>query len=310
MMPLRGFVFFITFLAISCGYNHKLAEVKKLTGYPSSSGIEFYHKHFYIIGDDAKNILILDSTFTVQDSIPLYSFDGYRLPWQSKSDLESAGTVFKQKQQQILFLGSGSLPSRNTGWLLDPLSLKKDSIRLDTFFNLLQIKGIEELNIEGLSSIPGKVILSNRGNKTRPYNFLIITNEGFWENQSRSPVSLIRLGTQADSSIFQGVSGLAYAPGGDKLMLTVSTEDTKSAVEDGQIGKSFLWIINNFTSKLRWEGINPNRIIDLEAMDPRFKGHKIESICVTGENKQFISLVLVADNDDGNSTLFRMTIKK
>ena len=240
MLPLRSYVFFIAFLSASCGYKYKLADVKKLTGYPSSSGIEYYNKQFYIIGDDAKNVLILDSNFNAKDSIPLYSYDGYRLPWQTKPDMEAAAIVIHQKQQLLLLLGSGSLPVRQTGWLIDPLTLKKDSIRLDTFFRLLQLKGIDEINIEGLSSIPGKVILSNRGNKNRPYNFLILTNESFWENQSRSSVSLIRLGTQADSSRFQGVSGLAYAPGGDRLLLTVSTEDTRSAVEDGEIGKSFI----------------------------------------------------------------------
>ncbi len=120
----------------------------------------------------------------------------------------------------------------------------------------------------------------------------------------------IRIGANADTSTFNGVSGLAYAAKGDRLLLSVSTEDTRSAYEDGAIGKSYLWIVDNISSKRGWKAINPNVVIDLEDIDQRFKGYKIESVCVTKEDKNFIHLVLAADDDKGSSTLFRVIIKK
>ena len=56
--------------------------------------------------------------------------------------------------------------------------------------------------------------------------------------------------------------------------------------------------------------INPDRIIDLEKEDPRFKGHKIESVCILKETRRDLELVLAADDDKGQTLLFRMVVKK
>ena len=56
--------------------------------------------------------------------------------------------------------------------------------------------------------------------------------------------------------------------------------------------------------------INPDRIIDLDSLDDRFKGHKIESGCIVSENKNEYQLVLVADDDKGTSTLFKIRLNK
>ena len=51
-------------------------------------------------------------------------------------------------------------------------------------------------------------------------------------------------------------------------------------------------------------------MIDLEFSDARFKGQKIESATVIGETGDLIHLAMVADNDDGSSTVFKMSIRK
>ncbi len=76
-------------LTASCGNKNILEEVKIFPSYPSASGIEVIHNKFYIIGDDAKNILILDSSLNKSDSISLYPFSEQRIPKSVKSDLES-----------------------------------------------------------------------------------------------------------------------------------------------------------------------------------------------------------------------------
>ncbi len=304
----RFFSFLILSLFTSCGSKNMLQEVKKLDHYPSASGIEYFNSQFYVIGDDANDLLILDSNLSPTDSIPLYSFPEKRIPKKLKADLEG---ITLTKDNQLLLLGSGSLsPFRNTAWLIDPLSKRIDSFRLDTFYQRLVLNGIKEINIEGVCAIPGSIILTNRGNKGYPKNYLIVTSNDFWKDQFNAPVSLMLAGSATDTFLFNGVSGLAYAKQSDQLLLTVSTEDTRNSVDDGAIGKSYLWILNSISSKKKWKAINPNRIIDLEKTDPRFKGQKIESLCITKETKNFLYLVLAADNDNGSSILFTMIVEK
>src|SRR5688572_8120041 len=108
--------------SLSCGKTHLLKEVKKLDHYPSASGIEYYNSHFYIIGDDASNLLILDSNFSNPDSILLYNSTAKRLPKETKPDLESLTFTGWRAHRQLLVMGSGSLtPYRNVAWLIRPL---------------------------------------------------------------------------------------------------------------------------------------------------------------------------------------------
>lgn len=298
----------ITVFITACGNNHMLKEIKQLDHYPSASGIEYYNEHYYIIGDDANDLLVLDSNLVSSDSIPLYQYPEKRIPKDIKADLESITLTTDNK---LLVLGSGSkAPYRNTAWLIDPITKQKDSIQLDTFYSRLTINGIKELNIEGSCAIPGYQLLSNRGSKGYPKNQLIFTRPDFWNRQSSAPVSTLLIGAQPDSSSFTGVSGIAYAKRSDRLILTLSTENTRNNYDDGEIGKSYLWIVHNISNKKRWSAINPDQVIDLQEMDNRFKGQKIESVCVIKETNNFLHLLLAADNDNGTSTLFKVIIDK
>ncbi len=308
-MKFRYLVLIFTICILSCkNDNNVLQEIKILPDYPSASGIEYSDKQFFIIGDDANKLLILDSSLNSVDSISLYSFPEKRISKKIKADLEA---ILITRNDKLLLLGSGSLsPYRNTAWLIDPVSKQKDSILLDTFYQRLQLYGLKEINIEGACAIAGSIILSNRGSKGFPKNHLVFTSNLFWEKQENSPLSSVLIGANTDSSIFNGVSGLAYAIKSDQLILTVSTEDTRNNIDDGTIGKSYLWFVKSITSKKNWKAINPDRVIDLEEIDPRFKGQKIESVCVTEETRNFLYLTLVADNDNGSSTLFRIVVEK
>ncbi len=286
-----------------------LREIKPLS-YPSASGIEFADQKLYIIGDDATRLLLLDSSFVVADSLQLYTNAERRIPKDVKPDLEAITAIRYKDSMRLLLLGSGSLsPHRNIAWLIDPVTQQKTEWKLDTFYRRLQSQ-LPELNIEGACFLAGSVVLSNRGHKGFPMNHLILTSPGFLADQTRCSLRLVKIGANEDTAHFQGVSGLAYSRRSDKLFLTVSTEDTRSVYEDGAIGKSYLWIVDNISSKRRWGAINPDRIIDLEAADSRFKGQKIESVCLLKETRHFYHLAMVADNDDGSSTLFKFVVEK
>ncbi|HUR67177.1 MAG TPA: hypothetical protein VMZ03_12580 [Chitinophagaceae bacterium] len=300
---------FVLLIFSSCkNDNTVLTEVKELPDYPSASGIELFKRKVYIIGDDANNMLVLDSNLNIIDSVPLYSYAEKRIPKQWKADLESI-TVLNGK---LFMAGSGSSLSsqRNVGWIYSGRKFgpELDSIRLDTFYRRIALSGIPEINIEGVCAIPGTVIFSNRGNKNYRKNQLVFTNSNFLQQQVNATINTALIGSNSDSTSFSGVSGMGYARKSDCLILTVSTEDTRNAMDDGAIGKSYLWLVKNISSKKNWKAINPDIIIDLDKTDRRFKGQKIESVCVIKEDGDLLYLLLAADNDNGSSTLFQMAV--
>ena len=282
-------------------------QIKNLDNYPSASSIEYYDGKLYLMGDDATNLLVLDTSLTIVDSIPLLSYAEKRIPKNIKPDLEASAL----NGDNLFLFGSGSLsPHRNFGWKHNLKTKDNDSINLEPLFLKAKELGIEQINIEGACFVSGKLILVNRGNKGYPHNHLIITDEKFLNNDSSFQIFIIRLAAQKDINSFKGISGLCYAKETDKLIMTVSTEDTKSSYEDGAIGKSYLWIINDISTKINSSALGTKRVIDLEYIDSRFKGQKIESAVVINETDNLIYLVLVADNDDGSSTVFKLSITK
>jgi len=306
----KSLVYSFIIFSISCNSNKVEVEIKQLS-YPSGSGIEFYNERFYLIGDDATSLLQLDKNFNITDSIILIDSLHGRIPKETKPDLEGITVINEKENSRLLIIGSGSLkPYRNIVCLIDPVTKQTSVFRVDSFYQRLSNEGLEILNLEGICAIPGYIIFNNRGNKAYQKNYLILTQNDFLNNQSTIPVYIIQINTKEDTAGFKGVSGLAYAPGSDKLILTVSTEDTRSAYEDGTIGKSYLWIIDNISAKIKNDTISPNRIIDLETIDRRFSGEKVESACVISEKENTIFLALTADNDKGNSTVFKISILK
>lgn len=306
-----AFILFLT-LFVSCNSKNKpravLTTIKELDSYPSASGIEFLNDKIYVIGDDANNLLVLDTNLNIIDSIVLYHYSEKRIPKSIKADLESIAIL---NDGRLLITGSGSLsPFRDTMWMIDPLTQQKDSHNLDTMFgSFYPDHNIKERNIEGATIIPGAIVLANRGSKGYPKNHLLYAQDHIGIGQTDGiGASEVLYGN--DTSHFNGVSGLDFVTTTNQLLLTVSTEDTRNALDDGTIGKSYLWIINNYSSRFKQKTLSPDRIIDLEQVDAHFKGHKIESVCVLKETDDLLYLLLAADNDNGSSTLFKLVVPK
>jgi hypothetical protein len=295
---------------LSCESNHLLKEVKVLD-YPSASAIEFYDNKLYVMGDDANYMLVLDSAFQVTDSVTYFTHAEKRIPKNIKPDLEAMTTIYAADESMLFSIGSGSLaPYRNAGYMLHYKTKQKSEMRLDSFYNELTALGIKELNIEGMCSSASNLVLANRGNLSYRSNHLVITGLAVMSGRLQGPITMIRVGGNSDTTEFKGISGLAYSRKSDRLIMTVSTEATSNAMDDGEIGKSYLWIIRNFNSKRNWKAVNPDVVIDLEEIDARFRKQKIESVCILKESRDFMHLVLAADNDNGSSTLFRLVIEK
>jgi len=306
------FLFIAAILLHACrDKSSYLNKITVLKDYPSGSGIACLKNKIYLIGDDASYVLITDTGFNSIDTIPFFHSPEKRIPKNIKKDPEAAAIISLNKSPFLLVVGSGSLaPHRNFCWLVNLVSQEKIEVSLDTFYNRLRAAGIKELNIEGVAAIPGGIILASRGNKAYPKNYLIFTSNKFWQDQTNATFNLANIGFNKDTAIFNGISGLEYSKLTDQLLLTVSTENTYSSHVDGEIGKSYLWVIRDITTKRSYAGINPNKIIDLEEIDSRFNKQKIESLCILSENNKESDLVFVSDDDKGGSVLFKIKFIK
>ncbi|MDB5201108.1 MAG: hypothetical protein JWQ27_517 [Ferruginibacter sp.] len=308
--PLFFFVLILLLMLEACSSpDFILLETKKLTDYPSGSGMEFFKGKIFLVGDDARYCWVGDTSLKQTDSIRLYEGTERRIAKDLKEDLEAIALVYDGKTPKLFLAGSGSLPPfRNRGWLIDPATGEKEPLLLDSFYNRLQ-QQLPQINIEGATAITGALVLANRGNKSQPKNQLIFTTPDFWKRQDSAQIDVVKIGTNKDTALFEGISGLAYSFRSDRLFITVTTEDTYSSHGDGAIGRSFLWIVNDISSRKRITAINPSRVIDLQKTDAAFAGQKIESACILSEDATSVELLLVADNDNGESTLFRVRLK-
>jgi hypothetical protein len=302
------FCIFIFIIILSCGRKNNMSDlqIKKLD-YPSASSVEYYDGKLYLMGDDATKLLVLDANLNIVDSIPIISYPANRIPKDIKPDLEASAL----NADNLFLFGSGSIsPYRNFARKFNLKTKDNDSINLDPLFLKAKALGIEQINIEGACFVSRKLLLVNRGNKGYPHNHLIIADEKFLDNDSNFQIFIIPFAAQKDTASFKGISGSCYAKESDMLIMTVSTEDTRNSYTDGAIGKSYLWIINNISTKITNRALGTKRVIDLEYIDSRFKDQKIEAATVIKETDKLIYLALVADNDDGSSTVFKISITK
>ena len=275
-----------------------------LSNYPSGSSIEFADNKFFVIGDDATHLMVLNPNYNKVDSIQLFKGTG-RISKNKKADIESSSLITKDGRQHILLLGSSSTPGRNTAFMY---SLSKsnsiESISTKKFANRLLKAGLKELNFEGLASTPNNLIIANRGHMNNPTNQLIVTSLNFFNDQKKSAVNIINMNLEKTKA-FAGVSGLTYVPSKDMLLFTASTENTSDTYSDGDVGDSYFGWISNFTTKLQAKEITPDGMINLSENNQSFKKQKIESVAVQDILKNELILHFVADNDNGQSTLFR-----
>lgn len=314
-MPVKAFNYLLRVLCIAfvCSCRDEeltIKETKVLANYPSGSALSFLDGRLYLVGDDAPNLVVMDADLKIISSLKLVETTEKRIPKKIKQDLEAMAIVHFKNIASLLLIGSGSTEQRIFCQVITPGAPVPETYGLGGFYKRIKEAGIKDVNIEGATAIPGGVLLASRGNKSFPWNYLLFTDKFFFKNPDSVDFKLVRAGANNDTTFFNGISGLEYAAGSDKLLLTVSTENTYNSYTDGSIGKSYLWIINDISTRRRFTHINPDRIIDLEKEDERFKGHKIESVCILKETRKDMELVLAADDDKGETLLFKVVVKK
>jgi hypothetical protein len=275
-----------------------------LQHFPSASGIEYCNGNFYIFGDDAPYFLKLNRDFQLVDSVHYMTDTAYRIAKDKKPDLESVALHINGKDSGLLVLGSFASKPREQVFYF-PLHEPHTYRKLDPQIFHRAIGGIKEPNIEGLATVGNSLLLANRANKKQRANSLILV-ENYWGN---GPVTSRTIELHLPSNVVLGVSGLYYFEEKDILFFTASNEETTSAIDDGTIGNSYIGWIKGFREKNKKGQISPDEFYDLSKLDNVLKNQKIESVCVEDDSAKGTTLLLAADNDDGNSGLFRIRVQ-
>ncbi len=287
-----------------------LEKTITLDYYAAGSAIAAIDNKLYLVGDNMSYLLVLANDFTVLDSIDIINTPQKQLPKITKPDIEAATFVQHNGHKALLLVSSGSLDVyRNSAWLLDIENKHKHTIDLTPLYNQLRKSAIGDLNIEGVTTVKNAIVLCSRGNKSNPVNYLIYTTPSFWTDPPSAPFNTQQVHTTGDSNSFSGVSDITYSLLSDRLIIAVSTEETHSSFDDGTIGKSYLCFVDNFSHNNGTKAIIPDRIINLEEVDERFKEQKIEAVAILSETAGEMILVMAADNDNDKTTLFKISIQ-
>jgi hypothetical protein len=289
----------------------KFIDSKLLKDFPSGSAIEFNNDKLYLIGDDAGHILVLNKRWKVVDRIRVFETSEKRIPKNKKADLEAATLIQDNNLPHLLLMGSGSQPPyRSNGYVVNFADGSIEEHKLDTFYSRIEAEGIKELNIEATTVIQEHIIFGNRANNSSKTNHFIITGQHFWQNQQDAAIQVlpVKFPVSDDKQVL-GISGLAYSPKNDWLIFTASSEGTDNAYDDGEIGDSYIGVIENASRKIGRKDMKVNEMINLSTVNKKFKECKIESLCIQSEKNGSLKLHLTADNDTGTTTLFKVRVK-
>ena len=279
---------------------------KKIIDYPSGSAMEFYKHTFFVIGDDVNYVLCLDESWNEINRIKLFDFDGDRIPKPDKPDLECAAIM----DEMLYIVGSGSRsPQRDVSFWIDlenNYAVKK--INTASFNNLFRERNFfKEMNIEGFTDCNDKLLFFNRATTEQP-NHLIITDHNILKKKFPDKFKIVPIKISTLQDVTLGISGACYDAKNDVLFLSASAENTSNAYDDGEIIGSVLAIVENATVHLNQAELTIDTFILLDEIDEGFLKQKIESVCIHHQvNKQY-KLTLVADNDDGKSVLFEISL--
>ena len=289
----------------------ELLKSRVLTDFPSGSSINYRDGKLYLVGDDATDILILDTAYQRIDSIHLLDYPEKRIPKPVKPDLE--GSTFAAIRNSILFLvvGSASTKKREKLFVIPFLESGMDVSHHHVFdtSNLvagLKEGGIQEVNMEGITVVANHLVLSNRGNRTNPTNYLIVTDLTFWEEKKNVRPRVLPVQIPDTADIVPGISDLCYIPSNDTLLIVLSSEMTANAYDDGTIGNSYIGWITNFASKVQDPTLKVDQLINLGVIHPDLRNQKIEGICVESIKDDTLVIHLASDDDQGHTGLFKV----
>ncbi|MCJ8165576.1 hypothetical protein MKJ04_12060 [Pontibacter sp. E15-1] len=289
---------------------------------PSASGIELLDSTYYVVGDDAPYVYLLDGQFNQTGKIALFDtadFATGRIPKAVKPDLESIAHFTYGRAHMLLIPGSGSGPKRNRAFLVN-LTDKKyveelDFTRFYTFLKrVLRLEADGELNLEGFAMDNTYTYMLQRALGTSTNVLLRFDTQDFkrfiFGKGDLPAVAVYHFALPAVGGYKTGFSG-AFALE-DKLFFTASAEDTPNAVADGEVLGSIVGVIDLNALPYATRAASPLQVPAVQFMNPDgtvYKG-KAESLVVkAGAAEGMYEVVVVSDDDAGGSGLLTLQLE-
>ena len=252
------------------------------------------------MGDDASEIMLLNEEMQEVERVSLLAKgETMRTPKATKADIEASLIVDYENEAVILFFGSGSLtPHRDSAFLFNPNTKQITQINYTAFYNQLRME-VAHLNIEAATLVNNHFLLGIRANNSSPYNTIAVASSDIF-----LPVFKHKIQIKLPLNLPVGISGMDYDFKTDRLFMTFSSEDTSNALDDGQVGDSYLAMVENAAQKLLNTELSLDFMVNLTDLDAVFTAQKIEGVSLIASNR----LILVADDDLGNTRIFTMSL--
>ena len=301
---------------ISCKTNNPVLTIKTTKvlvtdAVSSGSGIIHNDDSLIILGDDAAYYaqMALSNQGYVRKSIS-ENANHKRVPKLIKNDIESAIFASIKGQPFVLGFGSGGItPYRDTLFAM-PLTetATRFKVSLLPIYNAIRKKVVlseSELNIEGAAMLGDQLILFNRGN-----NFAVVFSWPIFSkyikhpaNTEIPPFKIVKFILPIFNKFPVGISG-ACEINDSEILFTASLEETTDFINDGVVKGSYIGILKfSLSGEIELTALEP-----LKDASGNVLADKLESITIIKKDGDTIDVVAVADNDDGKSKLFYMTL--
>ena len=277
---------------------------------PSGSGLALHKDSLFIVGDDAPFLYQLSLKSNLYRTIPIYFSPGraYRINTETKPDYEAAANVNLDGINYLFLFASGSKSPQRDSLLI----VHADKLRIDTIVSLKQFYAYlkklsgtadKDWNIEGATVIKDRIILFNRGNN------LVIS----FDVEEFLAYVLTTAGTPPAIKHFKAVlptiegyqarlSGAATID--NQVLFCASVEKTEDWTKDGSI-------LGSYTGILDLEKQQVKLVAPVRYVDGKLCKEKLESVVLLRKaSNSDISLLAVADNDDGRSRLMQISLKE
>ena len=291
--------------------NIKLLDDKQLKDFTPGPGIEAFEDQLYLIGEDARYILLMNRGWKVQETINLFASDTFRMTKELMSDFQATTVMQVNKLPFILMIGSGSMqPGNNKAVLMNLNTRGIEELDLTVFYNRLKLSGIEELDIKAVTVLNDKLIICTRANKTHSDNRLIITSLEFWKHQHVADILTVKLELEEKAGKLMTLSGFTYSYENDWLITTVLSENAVNTIDEGSFGESYLGIVENASRKIGRKRFKINHYFNLTEVDKKFKGQQVQSLCIQSDKEQKLKLHIVSRNNKGENSLFKIRLKE
>ena len=277
---------------------------------PSGSGLALHHDSIFIVGDDAPFLYQLSLKTNLYRTIPI-SFSptiGYRIHTDEKPDYEAAANVNLDGKNYLFLFGSGSKSPQRDSLLIVPA----DRLMIDTIVSVKRfydhLKKItrtadKDWNLEGATIVKDKIILFNRGNNlVISFNIEEFLAYALTTGRAPPPIKHFTAVLPAIEGYQARLSGAATMD--NQVLFCASVEKTEDWTRDGPILGSYTGILDLEKQQLTLAAL-------VRYVDGKPCKEKLESVVLLRKAAdRDITLLAVADNDDGKSRLMQIRLQE